>query len=196
MQRLILVIILFISSFLNSLVWADFPQIGDIVIYKGAFNNIFPNRTFEHAGVFVGKIDNSDNIDYVIEFTSENDSINYPVITKTPFSVFISRSPDKKVYKKNFVNIIPHSRELTKAMAIEYLKEGGIRFGSYHAAYNNCQSFAMFCKTGYRESWQFKAINYSVLKPIRAIIPTASEWLDAISTIIDTVDYYQYLPGK
>ena len=129
---------------------------GDIVIARGAFDFIIDNRFLEHAGIDTGE-------GTVIEFAGGNGSEGIPVIREIPIETFRHNSPEKKFeymdFAKTFPDLISHEPNFVVSVAREYLRNGGVNFGTYNPLMNNCQHFVLFCKSGVRQSWQVNAFS-------------------------------------
>lgn len=191
MKKIILVLLITGNCF-HSVAWA---AMGDIVIYRGAFNYIISNQVFEHAGIDTGD-------GYVIEFSGSNgvENSGTPVIVKILMSEFIKNSPTKQVEVLDFNKTFPKARgyisvyssEFTVNCAKEYLKNGGRNFGVYNPRTNNCQHFAMFCKTGQKQSWQVNALTELVFEPLRKYNDSLAGLIDASFYLIDVASEYAF----
>jgi len=139
------------------------PRIGDVVgITRGIY---------EHFGVYVGK-------GRIIHYTSFDDSLSNNEIMETDMEHFLRGARSFFVVQFESINRALSMKTLSRSLLLavfprikrdrpyhifsgeETVTRAYSQLGKrdYHLVLNNCEHFAFWCKTGERESHQFKTL--------------------------------------
>lgn len=110
---------------------------------------------YTHYGVYVETPDGS----HVIHYTGENGPQDFNgMIRETPISVFLNGAKEYRVCKFNSEQYRTiYSGEETVERARSKLGQHG-----YNVLTNNCEHFAVWCKTGEKESSQVRDLSYGI----------------------------------
>ena len=134
---------------------------------------------YEHYAVYIGN-------DEVIHYSGRgSDFSDEPVVHKANIKDFFNKDKeffvldfsDEKEYPEKMNLTVPatamkSTEEYHLYSPEETIKRAKSRLGekSYNLALNNCEHFAIWCKTGVSESYQVKRIIEEIAKPLELII--------------------------
>lgn len=146
------------TSVLNSAIvkYSDKLKAGDVIGIKRSLG-------YEHYAVYMGN-------DRVIHFAGENGEINSPTIHEAPISEFLDGQDDPFVLAFAEVDqVFSPEDTISRAKSVTGANEYNFN-KKYHVAFNNCEHFAIWCKTGRHESRQVdEVINNAASVPIFAV---------------------------
>lgn len=137
------------------------PKMGDIIFCQRL------NSLYKHFGVYIGN-------DRVIHFATPNGTFNPKdaVVHETSLEKFaagdkvqIAVFPEERPNANILINFMVSADRYKLQSPAETVRRAKSSLGKrgYNLVTNNCESFATWCKTNVRESWQVNKLAVSIM---------------------------------